>query len=1422
MLLKKHIVLIVGLLVWSTTSSAFLEIRSEKLTTVNGLADNSIRSIYQDSKGFLWMATLNGLSRYDGNSIVNFRPQANRPYSFTDHRIKSVVEDHNGFLWITTFSETFSCYDLRRDCFVDYMGKENVPHRSFRQLSLIGKDVWLYGKKGCMRVSFQDGQFHARFFNLGGKSSSNEVLFICERQGGDVYIGTRKGLFLLSGEKVSCLVPNVSVSRYLVHKDKVMFLTDTGDIYVETQRKGLRKGGKLPLSGVEKITGVLNIGKQCVVFTMGRTFLFDLGTHHIDLAKGSLHIPNGVVDTDNRGNYWVSNKTGNLYYIHSQHGFQKVFPLMFLDNVGFLEREQYHVIQDLRGIIWITTHGNGLFAYNSSIDSLQHFVAGKDNNSVIGSNFLQNIMQDRTGGIWVSSEYSGVSNITVINEGADRLYPELLKRGQFVNTDIIRMLCSTQDGDIWVGTRNGGIYQYDSSLSSLLHEYHYPVNTYTIYRDRKGHIWRGTRGDGFYVDEKQYLFDGQNSSSVSRNAVYAFCEDRKGRVWVGTFGRGLALAIPGKNGYTFKRFFQEQTDQKCWVRSLVEDNYGRIWMGTSGGLVVFSPDELLKDARHYKSFIKDGGQLNSDEIRSLMKDRSGRIWFSEAGEGFGVCNPNKDVNKLSFQHYNVCNGLVNCKVQAFAEDQMGNVWISTEYGISCFSFAKGAFENYFFSNSMLGDVYCENSAVTLPDGRLAFGSNSGVVIINPHSLKRQSYTADITFTDLKINGVSVSPNDEDSPLQAVLAYDSSIQLKYDQHSFVIQFSTFDYSSGGKSKYIYKLENYDDNWSEPSPLNFAAYKNLSPGTYYLHVKACNASGVWSTKEAVLKITVSPPFWLTGWAFMLYIILLCGASYVALRIIHKMDALRNKVKMEKQLTEYKLVFFTNISHEFRTPLTLIQGALDRMQAVGKLPEKFVFPVRVMDRSVQRMLRLVNQLIEFRKMQHGKLVLALEETDVIPFLDDIFCIFKEATEDKHIDYRFSSSMLSCLAYIDREKVDKIVYNLLSNAVKYTTVGGSIELSVEVDEETKQLSLKVSDTGVGIPEEKRKELFSRFMQTNYSGNSMGIGLHLVSELVKVHRGSVVYTENKGGGSVFTVFLPMDVSVYDKTEFLNPEGQLLKNTHQEQLSSDVELAPDGDIIETSPVRPLNDQHLLLIEDDKDVREFLQSSLGEYFRLTVAEDGEKGLEAIRQCHPDLIISDVLMPGCSGFEVVRKVKNNFDTSHIPIILLTALSAPESQLEGVESGADAYITKPFSLKFLLASVSKLLQQREKLREKFVQDPHSVHATISVTEKDKQFADRLIAVFESQLSNSRVSVEDLAAAMNMGRTLFYTKVRGVTGYSPAEYLRILRMKKGALMLSEDPSITVAEVADKVGINDPFYFSRCFKKQFGVSPSVYQKGVR
>ena len=957
-----------------------------------------------------------------------------------------------------------------------------------------------------------------------------------------------------------------------------------------------------------------------------------------------------------------------------------------------------------------------------------------------------------------------------MDKGVVRIFPN--GRENLDLSNVVRMVKKQRDGSVMVGTRDGCLYHYSADMAQMLVKSHFDSNIYSVVEMPQGRMWIGTRGKGIY---------GIPGLDFKNKKVFCLKPDDRGRMWIGTFGEGLSVAIPRGEGYEVRTFFADSVGLNE-VRCLAIDRKGMLWGGTSGGLFCVDPTRFAADGKGLRVYKR------GSEIHDMLVDRQGRLWLTVPGEGL-VC-----MQDGNFRILDASQGLINNMVQSVVETEDGNLWVSTQQGVSCWKAKDNSFDNYLFSRVMMGNVYNENSAVCLDDGRVLLGGNYGLTIINPSRISHVKGQTSVVFTSHP--------------------YSDEMTLSYEERSPKINFSTLDYSDVNNVKYTYWLEGYDSSWSVPSPTPWVNYQNLPFGSYRLHVKASYSDGIWG-KESVLDISVEPPFYLSVWAWVFYALFLTVVIVMVVKSIREKNILKGKIKFEQEFTRHKLVFFTNIAHEFRTPLTLIQGSLEKEKRIMKTNHwqlELEKTVRTMDKSVQRMLRLIDQLLEFRKMQAGKLKLSLQETDVVMFVQGICKMFDDAAESKQIDFKFESQLPAYLMYLDQQKMDKVVFNLLSNAFKYTHAKGTISVSLSF---TDVMTIRVADTGVGIPQEKREQLFSRFVQSSYTGESFGIGLHLTHELVRTHHGEITYQENEGGGSVFVVTIPLQKDCYEASDFLVKDSPILKADLTKERDGQEEKTTDA--VPSAPSAPLNRRTILLIEDDNDVREFLLSELESCFDLKVASDGKAGIAMAKELDVDLIVSDVMMPGMNGFELTKRLKNSFETSHIPIILLTALSTDENVLEGTESGADAYITKPFSPQLLMARILQLLNQREILRQKFGKVPQEIRSAMLRNEQDSLFVKRLDSIVYSRLGEQDLSVDKVAGLLHLGRTIFYKKVRGTTGYTPNEYIRVIRLRKAAELLKEGEK-NVSEVAYAVGFDNPYYFSKCFKEQFGMPPSQYR----
>ena len=1292
-------------LLFSLKSTANVNVRSFFLSSSTGLKADYIRTIVQDSRGYIWMGATTGLVRYDGYAAELITPDnsENRKLML-DERIQVMDIWQDRFIWIMVRGNKYCCYDTNTDCFVDYTGNGSFDE-AFRYYYILDNgELWL-----------SDNKTECKVIRFDGEHFSSE---------------------------------------------------------------------KFPIDRLPKETKLV-----------------------LPKAYSTLMRPGYDLLKDNRGNMIVVSQEGELWYID-----KKSQQLIHLTDVYSREMlrlngsPRYSIITDKDGVIWISTYGNGLFVHNPKTHETTHFLNNGNEIAPVQTNYLLRLFEDRAGNIWACQENMGVAVISKQSTDIERFYFTSSERTDHTNS--IHLL--TRVGEhIFIGNRYNGLKMTDGLLA--VQKEGNPINDdiVAVCADKDGTVWMGTRKIGVVAGKKQYSFNEDNPYSISKGKISDIVCDHKGRIWISIFDGGFDLAqSDGKGGYVFRHFFSDK-EKILHPRKMLVDHNGYIWICSDDGVYVFNPDRLMTSPKTFMHYDVRSKETGTNEAHCIIESSIHHVMVGTAGEGIAVFDNSKTGNVKLLRHYTVDDGLANNNVQQLLEDRNGCIWAGTDRGLSRYDQKTGKIISFMPANTLQGNMFIENATCMLADGRLAFGSRHGIAIVNPNTLVPVKPLFRLRMTDIDINGVSIREFDN-GEMAAMMHTGEGVRLEHNENSLVFHFSDFEYDESSSSKYTYRLKGYEKEWSPMTAYNFATYKNLPPGDYILEVKAQNANGEWNEAVISMPITILPPMWQTWWAYLIYTVILAAVIFVGYRSAKRMNALRNRIKVEQQLTEFKIQFFTNISHEFRTPLTIIRGAADRMKLSDKVPAEMKQPVSSIGKSVNRLMRLINQLMEFSKMHEGKLKLNVTETEVVGFMRDVYGAFANLAEGKHIDYQFSTNVKSCLAPIDREKLDKIAYNLISNAFKYTPSNGSVKVSLHADET--QLVIVVKDTGVGIPKDKQQELFTRFNQSTFAKDSIGIGLHLTNELVRIHHGAIAYSENPGGGSIFTVTLPTDKSIYAPEEFMTEENNLLNNESSASLMYDYK--------EVSGV-PMNDLKVLIVDDDYDVREYLCSELQHFFQSEGACDGEEALRKIQENRPDLIISDVIMPGMNGYELTKKLRNNPSTSDIPIILLTALSSEEKHAKGLSSGADAYIAKPFSMSLLIARCTQLLEQRNQLKLNYAKEVISKPETptIIVEEQDRKLRAQLDNWISQHLRDSNLNIDLFAEKMGYGRTTFYKKVKKLTGKTPNDYIKMIRMERAVELLKDD-TLTVAQVSYEVGIEDPYYFSKSFKAFYGISPTQYRKG--
>ncbi len=1097
--------------------------------------------------------------------------------------------------------------------------------------------------------------------------------------------------------------------------------------------------------------------------------------------------PRDEMQTDEKGGTWRLGSGSELIYTEPD-GKIHILPKV-ADHIAMSRAYVFHVCYLRNGLIALTTNGNGFFLYDPKEDELEHFVSEIDDPaSPIMSDNILCVTEDKNGNIWLGYEMLGVGQLNLeTHPNVSYLEPKKKDSDGMSGSNTIRAVYfDEQKQQLLVANRQKMVYTSEGDFTDLKPLLSVENPIYCIQCDPDHSFWMGTRGSGLWHDGQYLRHDANDSTTIGANDIYCLLfsrnADNQNVLWAGTFGGGLSKAVLPADSRTplrFEHFFQKDYGSRR-IRALIQDSNGWIWAASSNGVFVFDPEKLDHTEDSLYHLCIENGQLLSNEVRNIYLSNRGDVYISELGQGFAVTQVPDSADgygNLKFAHYGTGQGLCNNMVQSFIEDHNGDVWIATEMGLSCFSPAtRDIFRNYTPSYTLAGNIFSEGSAVRLPDQRIVFAGNRGAVIIDSDELKSLKSEAPKVY------------------LESQTVADRNMQLTLTTFDFNIQPNAIRYS--------YKLD--DNPWSPTTNLNYLILLRQRPGHYSLQVKAVNEAGLWSEPLDV-SFDIAWPWYFRWWSISLWIALIV-LTFV---IIHIWTRARNRIRqhlrMEAELNEAKLNFFTNVSHEFRTPLTLIRGGLERVRESGLLPEPLKQPMSLVDRNSDRLMHLVNQLLEFRRMENQMMSLRLEQMDIMDFISQLFSSFADVAKQKQLHYELDCQPTSLQGYFDRSCVDKVLYNLLSNAIKYTPEKGNIKLQIRaLPDPVNLLEIRVIDNGVGIPEEQRKYLFERFNRSKYLSGSMGIGLSLCAALVEIHHGQIQFEPNPDGGSIFKVYLPLTQENYSEEDYLKTDI-ILPEEHTRTPLPEL-------------LVPINSQQVLVIEDNDDLREYIVHELSRYFQMQSASTGEDGLRKVEENVNgfDLVMTDIMMPGISGIEVIKRLRENFNTSHIPIVALTALDSTTSKIEGLKAGVDAYLTKPFSTQLLLATLINLMNQRSKLRERFSSDNGMPSLPLITTSQDKLFVERLDAIIEQQMSNSDFSADDFASQMNLGRTIFFRKVKGVTGYSPKEYLRIQRLKQAALLL-KTTDLSLAAIAFEVGISDPLYFSRCFKQQFGMTPTEY-----
>ena len=928
-------------------------------------------------------------------------------------------------------------------------------------------------------------------------------------------------------------------------------------------------------------------------------------------------------------------------------------------------------------------------------------------------------------------------------------------------------------------------------------------------------------------------------------------EDGRGRIWVATFGGGVNYLTHNQDGeeifVSHRNNLKGFPIDKCHkVRFITGDHRGNIWIATTVGALRVNGDfKNPEDAvfHHYQRIQDDMYSLSNNDVHWILSTGKKELYLATFGGGLNKLQSIGEDGSAVFKSYCVEDGLPSDILLSIREDNKGNLWMSTENGISKFIPEEERFENYADKHLSSRLRFSEAASLYTSWGNLMYGTSEGIFLFKPDSLRKSTYVPPLVFSKLLISNEDVTPG-ENSVLQRSLDDTRRLKLSHKENIFTIQFAALDYTDPSEIQYAYILEGFEKSWNYVGKQRMATYTNLPKGDYVFKVRSTNAEGVWTENTRLLDIEVLPSFWETPFAYFLYVLFVLLIIVTAVYILFTIYRLKHEVSVEQQMTNMKLRFFTDISHELRTPLTLISGPVEYVLSNKRLPADVREQLQVVERNTNRMLHLINQILDFRKIQNRKMKMQVQRVDVVAFTRKVMENFDSVAEEHRIDFLFETEKPGLYLWIDADKYEKIIFNLLSNAFKYTPNGKMIKVFIHEDKDT--VSIGVQDQGIGIAENKKKSIFVRFenmVDRNLFNPSTGIGLSLVKELVEMHKALISVDSKLGEGSCFKIDFQKGKEHYDDSvEFMQDDATVCLEVQRQQTEETV--SPQS---ETEREAQENEDMatskglMLLVEDNAELRIFLRSIFSPEYRIVEAADGMEGCDKALKLLPDIIISDVMMPEKDGIAMTRELRADMTTSHIPIVLLTAKSSIESKLEGLEYGADDYITKPFSATYLKARVKNLLVQRQKLQMLYRQDLMSAGMAIPVsdeqTEKcltdnpesdkspvmspnDRKFMDRLVEFMEKNMDNGELIVDDFVHELAVSRSVFFKKLKTLTGLAPIEFIKEMRINR-AVQLIETGEYSMTQISYMVGINDPRYFSKCFKQKMGMTPTEYRDKV-
>jgi signal transduction histidine kinase/ligand-binding sensor domain-containing protein/DNA-binding response OmpR family regulator len=1145
-----------------------------------------------------------------------------------------------------------------------------------------------------------------------------------------------------------------------------------------------------------------NLGLFCFNLGNGTTKQYE----HNQQDKSS--IGPGIVKSiteDNSGRLWFGTRSGLCLLRQDNSRF---------DN--FLSGPISAVIPD-NGNLWLGTE-NGLVILNTRTLKSDVYLPETRNNYSLSAKAISSIYIDKSNIYWIGTSKAGVNkfdrNLPLLNVKLYNTFDQQGLKGPNVNA-----FAEHKNSEIYIATDNGlQLYDLRSGLFKNINfdgQPQKPENHIAIVclkQDKTGRLWIGTSQNGLYLynpssGKSQHITKESAGTRISQNNVCAIEEDQTGRMWVGTNGGGIDIYdVKTRQFNNYSKLFitgkQPFEQINNYIRTLTPVNNDEMWAGTwGGGIAVFN----IK-TKNVSVYNKALNALPNNMVLSVLQDDAGNVWVTTNGGGIDKF----DAKRALFKPYTEKEGLVNDIVYKALQDKTGLFWLSTSRGIMSLDVSTHKVNVYGKQNGVQDSPFIRGSGIETSDGNIFLGGEDGFNYFDPQSLTENNEVSKVVLTGLKVDNNPVLAG-EKSPIQQQISIAKQIDLSYHQN-FSISYTALNYTDARQDQYSYMLKGFDKGWNYVGHTATAYFTNLDPGSYTFLVRASNSKGVWNAEPTAVLITVSPPWWRTIYAYLIYLLSAAGILfYVRYRgiknIKQKLAIEEEKREIERlhELDAMKINFLTNLSHEFRTPISLIMGPVEKLMSIP-LDENISKEVSVIKRNARRLLNLVNQLLDFRKLEEQELRLNLSEDDLVSFIRDAADSFQDISERKKISFQFYTEVETLPARFDCDKVERIIFNLLSNAFKFTSVGGlvQVKLSVIREADIQSIQITISDTGVGIPLADQPRIFEKFYQHHTPDTILnqgsGIGLSIVKEFTQLHGGDVTVVSEVGKGTSFTVILPL----IDAAEPLIALKPALQNTVGDKADKVLK------VVDTQKYS------ILLVEDNDDFRNYLKQNLEPIYKVTEAANGKDGWQKVLSSHPDLVISDVSMPLMDGIELCRKIKTDKRTSFIPVILLTALSTEQDQIKGLQTEANDYLTKPFSFNILNTRIRNLISLNQNLKVTFSKQIQVVTPHLDIPSTDETFLNEISILIEQRLNDSAFSIEDLSKHLRMSRSSLYHKIFQLTGQPPIDYVRAIKLQKAASLL-ENSNYTIREIAFMTGFATPGYFSKLFKEKYNLSPSEF-----